>query len=73
MSVIPASATVTGVTGPAQTMTSRVFPTVTKLELDFAGGIARVWNNDKYNDIQLSSITTITDTITSGVHAIVIS
>ncbi len=67
--------TYTGVIGPGTTITSAVFNDVTILHLDFARGVAEITYGtpSKIACVEISATTTLTDTISSGAHTIVIS
>lgn len=72
------SATVTAKTGPAKQVTSAAYTGLTSISIDvvreviqlFAGGET---NKAPYKEFDLHGVTTITDTITDGVHVLVIS
>jgi len=72
------SATVTAKTGPAKQATTLAFRGLTSIAVDvvreviqlFAGGET---NHAPVYEFDLHGVTTITDTIASGVHTIVIS
>jgi hypothetical protein len=72
------SATVTAKTGPARQATTLALSGLTSISVDvvrevislFAGGEV---NKAPYKEFDLNGVTTITDTITNGVHVIVIS
>lgn len=72
------SATVTAKTGPAKQVTTLALTGLTSITIDvvreviqlFAGGEA---NKGPYKEFDLRGVTTLTDTITDGVHVLVIS
>lgn len=70
-----ATVTYTGVMGPGTTITSQAFANTTRLLLDFAKGTGEITfgTPSKIAIVSINSTTTITDTIASGVHTIVIS
>lgn len=66
-------ATVTAKTGPARQVTSLVLTNVKKMELDLVGKIVRFDCDQGIREFDLVSVATLTDTITSGDHVIVVS
>jgi hypothetical protein len=72
---MPNKITYTGVIGPGTTLTSAVFNDVACLQLDFLKGTAQITYGtpSKTAIVAISATTTITDSISSGAHTIVIS
>lgn len=72
---MPNKVTYTGVIGPGTTLTSAVFNDVTDLRLHFSRGVAEITYGTPSTIacVEISATTTITDTISSGAHTIVIS
>lgn len=67
------SVTMTGPVGPAKTMTAQVFTDVTKVELDLVKKVAFISVPNRIVEMDIAATTTLTDTITSGNHVMVIS
>lgn len=71
--------TFTGKIGPGNQLTSKLFSRVRAVNLDLEDGVMEVIqasDNPQGNTVtqlELAGITTLTDTITAGVHAIVAS
>jgi len=66
--------TVTGVTGPAKTMTATVFNNADRLDIQFDKAVLFITKEDgKVVPVDLSSIATVTVTIATGVATIAIS
>lgn len=70
------SATVTAKTGPARQITAASFTGLTSIRVDVVREVIQLFKVDggaPYQELDLHGVTTITDTITDGVHVIVIS
>jgi len=65
--------TATGVTGPGVALTTTVFNYVTDLDFQIARGVLKVTHQKGITDVELSTITTITYTIATGVATVTIS
>lgn len=71
---MPSQITVTSSIGPGQTITTKVFSDLKVLHLDIARGIMTIESINKQPvEVSLSGITTLTDSISSGLHTIVAS
>lgn len=73
---MPSQVTLTGPTGPARTMTAQVFQNASQVILDLDRKIIQVVQSQGRVtpiEMDIAATTTITDTITSGNHAIVVS
>jgi hypothetical protein len=73
---MPSQVTLTAKTGPASQITAQVFTNVQQLNLDFVRRVGQIFNPD-FNvlphEFDLSGVTTVTDTVSSNNHTIVIS
>jgi hypothetical protein len=72
------SATVTAKTGPAKQVTTLSLTGLTSISVDVVREVIQLFqggetNKAPYKEFDLHGVTTITDTITDGVHVIVIS
>jgi hypothetical protein len=71
------SATVTAKTGPAKSLTASVFSGITSIVIDTKRAVIQLYQGNELTgpciELDLYGITTITDTITAGNHAVVIS
>lgn len=71
------SATVTAKTGPAKQITAQVLSGITSLVIDIERQVIQIYQGDKLSgrckELELYGVTTITDTIASTNHTIVIS
>lgn len=65
--------TLTGPAGPAKTMTAQVFPDVQQVVLDLVKKVVQVVVPGRTIEMDIAATTTLTDTITSGNHVIVVS
>lgn len=75
---MPNNITVTSTTGPGLSLTSQLFNNVTNLNFDYLAGVLTItWNDplqgSKKTAVSLSSITTVTYTISSGIATVVAS
>ncbi len=72
---MPNKVTYTGVIGPGTALTSAVFNDVTDLRLHLSRGVAEITYGtpSQIAIVEISATTTLTDTISSGAHTIVIS
>jgi hypothetical protein len=71
---MPHQATCSAPVGPGKSVTSLVLRDVKEVHLDFVKKVAQVVQNDgRVAEVDISAITTFTDTISSGNHTIVIS
>jgi competence protein ComGC len=70
---MPSQVTVTGKTGPAQTVTAQVLTNVTQFNLDLERDVAQVVSNGLIKEFDISATATITDSISGGNHTIVIN
>ena len=71
---MPNQITVTAVTGPGVTNTAQVYSDPNAFNLDFQANTVTVFPSDRGPiAYSLSAVTTITDTITDGIHDIVVS
>ena len=71
-----AQVTVTAKTGPNQQVTALVIPGVAQVLLDYDMNTIQVFKDGQvppYKEFDMIGVTTVTDTITAGNHAIVIS
>jgi len=70
-------ATVTAKTGPAKQVTATVLRGCTSMTVDVVREVIQIYQGNELTgpakEFDLHGVTTITDTITSGVHAVVIS
>jgi hypothetical protein len=67
-------ATLTGPTGPAQTVTAQVFTDVLSVNLDCSRSMLFVTTAKRIVELDINATTTITDTVTAGSnHTIVVS
>jgi hypothetical protein len=78
MSQSSANLTLSGKTGPAQTMTTLSFSGINQLELNFAASRGTVFfvntaGQSRRVEFDMVVTTTLTDTITSLVHALTIA
>ena len=79
MSQSVANLTLSGKSGPAQTMTTIAVPNISRLDLDFAASRGTVYANNAVNgqprkiEFDMIVTTTLTDTITSLVNTLVIA
>ena len=71
------SATVTAKTGPAKQVTTEVFTDLTAITVDVVREVISIFKgavgSAPYKEFDLHGVTTFTDTVTDGVHVIVIS
>jgi len=71
------SVTVTAKTGPAKQLTASVFSGVTSITIDTRREVIQLYQGNELTgpalEFDLRGVTVITDTITSGNHAVVIS
>jgi hypothetical protein len=71
------SATVTAKTGPASQITAKVFPGITAITIDTKREVIQLYQETELTgpclELDLHGVTTITDMITAGNHAVVIS
>lgn len=67
--------TFTGKTGPAKSLTATVFSNVESIELNIKDGRLTLKQSspDRFVNLELTSIATLTDTITANNHVIAIS
>ena len=66
--------TMTGPSGPAQTLTAQVFTDVLRVELDIVRSMLFVHTSGRIVELDINATTTITDTVTAGSnHVIVVS
>lgn len=67
--------TFTGQLGPGNSVTAYVFSDVTEANFNFANGTLQITHGTpkRTQTLELSNIATLTDTITAGVHALVLS
>ena len=71
---MPSQATITGKTGPAQTVTSLVLSNLTEFNLQLAGKSVLYTNSDQgKKEFDINATTTLTCTIAAGVATIVVS
>ena len=74
---MPSKVTYTGTVGPGITATAVVFNNVSRLNLDFSAKTGTIYYNNgdgpAIAGVTLNGVTTLTDTIASGNHTIVIS
>lgn len=73
---MPSQVTVTAKTGPASQLTAQVFLNVQQLNLDFTRRVGQIVSPDfggVIKEVDLTGVTTLTDTISSNNHTIVIS
>lgn len=71
-----AQVTVTAKTGPNQQVTALVIPLVSQVVLDYDANTIQVFKDGQtppYKEFDMIGVTTVTDTISSGNHTIVIS
>ena len=79
MSQSVANVTLSGKSGPAQTMTTLSFPAIDRLELDFRMSRGTLFTSNSISgsprrvEFDLILTTTLTDTITSLVNAVTIA
>lgn len=71
------SATVTAKTGPAKQLTAAVIGGITSFVIDTRREVIQLYQGNELTgpalELDLHGVTTITDTITNGNHAVVIS
>lgn len=70
---MPSQVTVTAPTGPAQTVTAAVLTNVTRVVFDIARQVAEITTNGVVKQFDINATDTITDSVVSGVHTIVIN
>lgn len=76
---MPSQVTFTGQLGAGVTVTSKVFTNIIRLDLDIARGVAGIYQQMSATEppavtwVSISASATLTDTIASGNHTIVIS
>ena len=71
---ISANATVTGVTGPAKSLTATVFNSVRRLDFKISDTILSITKSDgEVVDIELTAIATVTYSISGTVATVTIS
>ena len=68
-----ATATVTGVAGPAQTVSAQVFTNVSQVSFDCVNDIISLTINDYVTQIAITSATTITATKSGSTYTFTIS
>lgn len=71
------SATITAITGPAKTVTATVLSGITSISIDVKRQVIQIYQGNELTgpckEFDLTGVTTITDTITSTNHVLVIS
>lgn len=70
---MPNTATVTGVLGPAQTVTSLVLTNVTRIDFDLTAQTVTIWCDQGNPCFSLYGTTTVTYTIATRVATVTIS
>ena len=79
MSQSVANLTLSGKSGPAQTMTSIALSNIARLDLDFTASRGTVFVNNAVNgqprrvDFDMILTTTLTDTVATLIHTMVVS
>ncbi len=68
------SATVTGATGPAKTVTALALPNVTRVDFQLARGVCAIdYGSNQHIDVDYVTTVTVTDTISGTVSTFAIS
>lgn len=65
--------TVTAKTMGAVQITAKVIKDITAIQFNFEKGVVKVFVGSDYTEYSLNGVTTISDSISSGVHTLVIS